>query len=213
MPEVRVAESLLLPELRFVGAQQVGFHQLCLQSEKRSSFEVCPRCATQSSSTYDHRTIRVKDAPVRGEQIVLQVRKRRLFCRPCRKPFTEPVPGIRKGGRVTERYRRQILWAAERFSSLKDVRDTYRCSSGFVYKTLFAELERRRRTRLYPWPKTLGIDEHFFRRRFGVPEFASIFVDYRGRRVMELASGRRGVELEAQVGYIERGGPLRSDQK
>jgi len=202
MPALRVAESLLLPELRFLGAKPTGFQQLTLQSEKTSSVEVCPRCATASSSIYDHRTVRVKDSPVRNEQMFIEIRKRRFFCAPCRKPFTEPVPGIRKGGRVTERYRRYILWAAERFSSLKDVRRAAHCSSGFIYKTLFAELEKRRRMRLYPWPKTLGLDEHFFRRRNSIPEFASIFVDYRGRRIMEVAAGRAGAELEAQVGYI-----------
>jgi transposase len=158
MPEVNVAQSLLLP------LERVGFRELRLTAEKRSAFEVCPRCATPSSSTYDHRTVRVKDDPMRGQHIVLEVRKRRLFCRPCRKPFTEPVLGIRKRGRVTERYRKSILWAAERFSCLKDVRAAYRCSSGFLYRTLFDELERRRRTRLYPWPCSIKISSTVCRR-------------------------------------------------
>jgi transposase len=202
MPARRVAERLLLPELRLVASHPHGPRAMRLETEKHSAFEVCPRCATPSKSTYDHRTVRVKDEPVRAHAVVVEIRKRRLFCRPCRRPFTEPVAGIRKGARVTERYRKSILWAAERFSCLKDVRDAYDCSSGFLYRTLFEELERRRRTRLYPWPRTLGIDEHFFRRRHGIPEFASMVVDYRGRRVMELVKGRSIGELDAALGYI-----------
>lgn len=202
MPSRRVAERLLLPELRLVESQRMGPKGLHLSTEKQSAFEVCPRCATPSRSVYDRRTVRVKDEPVRGQPVLVEIRKRRLFCRPCKKPFTEPVGGIRKGARVTERYRKSILWAAERFSCLKDVRDAYRCSSGFLYRTLFDELERRRRARQHPWPSTLGIDEHFFRRQRGIPRFASIVVDYKHRRVMELVDGRSVGELDAALRHI-----------
>lgn len=106
--------------------------------------------------------MRVKDALVRAKRIVLCIRKRRFACQPCGRPFTEPVAGIRKGARCTERYRKEVLWACERFGDLKAVRAYVRCSAGFLYKTLYAELERVRRTRLYPWPEVIGIDEHFF---------------------------------------------------
>ena len=57
--------------------------------------------------------------------------KTTLSCRPCGRPFTEPVPGILKGYRSTERYRRSLLWACENFSDLTQVRRAYRCSSGY----------------------------------------------------------------------------------
>jgi len=202
MPEVNVAQNLLLPDLRFRSMKRIGFRELRIEADKQSAFEVCPRCASPSSVTYDHRTVRVKDEPVRAQHVEVVIRKRRLSCKPCGRPFTEPVDGIRKGARVTERYRRSLLRAAETYSCLKDVRSDYRCSSGFLYETLFSELERRRRTRLYPWPKKLGIDEHFFRRQFGIPRFASMLVDYKNRRVMELVDGRGRGELEAALHYI-----------
>jgi hypothetical protein len=39
---------------------------------------------------------------------------------------------------------------------LKSVRLAYRCSAGFIYRTLYHQLELRRRHRLYPWPFTVG---------------------------------------------------------
>jgi hypothetical protein len=60
--------------------------------------------------------------------------RNRFSCKVCAKPFTEPVPGIRKGARFTERFKRAVLWACETFSDLKAVRKTFRCSAGFVYR-------------------------------------------------------------------------------
>jgi hypothetical protein len=56
---------------------------------------------------------RVKDDLFRGRTVRRVARKRRLWCKPCGKPFTEPVPGIRKGFRHSERYGRAALGASE----------------------------------------------------------------------------------------------------
>jgi transposase len=133
----------------------------------------------------------------------LIVRKRRFSCRPCGRPFTEPVPGIRKGYRSTERYRRSVLWACENFSDLTQVRRAYRCSSGYLYGALYTQLELQRRKRLYPWPAVVGLDEHFFRRgQGGFRRFVSMVVDHRNRRLFEVVEGRTGGELEAALGHI-----------
>ena len=166
--------------------------------------EVCPRCATASTSVYDHRTARVRDTPVRGMMVRLLVRKRRFACRPCGKPFTEPVPGVRKGYRTTERYRRSVLWACENFSDLTHVRRAYGCSSGYLYEALYTQLELQRRKRLYPWPATIGLDEHFFRRgKGGFRQFVSMVIDYKNRRLFELVEGRTVAEMEAALGHVE----------
>ena len=120
-------------------------------------------------------------------QVRLTIRKRRLWCKPCRKPFTEPVPGIRKRARHTERYGRAILRACERYSDLKRVRRDFRCSAGFLYTALYRHLELERRKRLYPWPDVIGLDEDFFGRnkRLRTRDFVSMVVDFRGKRLMD----------------------------
>ena len=45
------------------------------------------------------------------------MRKRRFYCCSCRRPFTEPVPGVLKGYRTTQRYRASLLWACEHFGN------------------------------------------------------------------------------------------------
>ena len=205
MPETMLLRALLLPELKLTRSwQKPKTRTVVVEAEKVSAMEVCPRCATASRSVYDHRTVRVRDTPVRGLAVRLLVRKRRFSCQPCQRPFTEPVPGIRKGYRTTERYQRSLLWACENFSDLTRVRRAYRCSSGYLYRALYTQLELQRRKRQYPWPAVVGLDEHFFRRgRDGFRRFVSMVVDYKNRRLFELVEGRTVGEMEAALNHIE----------
>jgi transposase len=200
----KVARFLLLPELKLVSWNKETIAANIVDTVKHSEFEVCPKCATPSNTGYDHRLVVVKDAPVRGSSIKLRIKKRRFYCKPCRKPFTEPVQGVMKGQRTTQRYRRTVLWACENFSDLKRVRKAYRCSSGFIYQTLYEQIQLRLRRNLnYPWPTTIGVDEHFFTRRRGRAEFATVFTDYNNKRLREVAFGKVKGELMAQVAGIE----------
>jgi len=175
-----------------------------VEVKKDPKEEFCPKCATRSVSGYDRRRVRVKDAHLRGYQVRMVITKRRLWCKPCRKPFTEPVPGIRKGARHTERYGRALLRACELYSDLKQVRRDFRCSAGFLYSALYRHLELERRKHLYPWPDVIGLDEHFFRRnkQFRTRDFVSMVVDFRGKRLMEVVDGRTIADLEAALAYI-----------
>lgn len=184
----RLSRFVLLPELQLTAWKQSTNSMSTAQARKTSNVEVCPKCANPSTSIYDHRIVTIKDAPIRGDAVRLRIKKRRFYCKTCRKPFTEPVEGVGLRKRTTYRYQREVLWAAENFSDLNRVRRQYRCSSGFIYKTVYEQLELRRRSRVnYPWPSSIGIDEHFFTRRRGRAEFATVFTDHSNRRLREVA--------------------------
>jgi transposase len=200
----KIAQFLLLPELKLLSWNKERIAANIVDVRKESEFEVCPKCATPSSTGYDYRFVSLKDAPVRGSSIKLRIKKRRFYCKTCRKPFTEPVQGVTKGQRTTQRYRRTVLWACENFSDLKRVRKAYRCSSGFIYQTLYEQIQLRLRRNLnYPWPTTIGVDEHFFTRRRGRAEFVTVFTDYNNKRLREVAFGKVKGELMIQVAGIE----------
>ena len=55
--------------------------------------------------------------------------------------------------------------ACENFSDLSRVRRAFHCLSGYMFKAFYAQLELERRKRLYPWPRVIGSDEHYFRRQ------------------------------------------------
>ena len=200
-----LANSLILPELKLVKFYYHHRSHNFYACEKTSAFEVCPKCGVPSSVVYDHRMVTIRDSPVRDRMIYLKIKKRRFFCKPCKKPFTEPVPGVVKGQRTTQRLKRAVTWACENFIDLERVRKTFHVSSGFVFKLYYEQLELKRRMRLYPWPSTIGIDEHSFRRnkRLGITEFATVIVDYPNKRVMELVEGKTGAALSDQLSHIK----------
>ena len=204
MPDQSLIRTLLLPELSLVSFKR-GRDNRAIEvvAAKRPKVEYCPKCATASTSTYDHRKVRFKDEPFRTMRVWLTVIKRRLWCKLCGKPFTEPLDWARKGFRHTERYGRSVMLACERYSDLKRVRQDFKCSGGWLYANLYRHLALEQRKRRYPWPKRIGIDEHFFRRgKDGFRDFVSVIVDQKNHRLMELVEGRTGGELEAALDYI-----------
>jgi transposase len=204
MPAESLARAVLLPELRLTRKRREPWGGMILEAEKTSEMEVCPKCATPSRSVYDHRWVFLKDEPLQNKPVRLRIRKRRFRCPDCRRPFTEPVPGVRKGYRTTERYRRRLLWAHENFSDLKRVRRAYHCSGGLLYRVLYEQLELKRRQRQYPWPAKLGLDEHFFKhdKRRGFRSFVTMVVDHRNHRLMEVVDGKETAVLEASLAHI-----------
>lgn len=203
MPQDQLSRFLLLPELKLTRWMKVGTAKNLCEAKKESMAEVCPKCATLSKSVYDKRRVRLKDQPVRGKEIMLSVVKRRFYCKPCKRPFTEPVQGVKKGRRTTERYRRGVLWAAENFSDFKRVRREYRCSNWFIYEAVKEQLKQKLKQNLsYAWPRTIGIDEHFVSRRKGYREFATVIIDYPNKRPRELVLGRSSGELTDALKHI-----------
>jgi transposase len=203
MPHERLTRLTLLPELSLKEIVH-GNALVIAKVEKTTPFEVCPKCAKRAFGVYDRRVVRAKDSPLRSKLVILEIVKRRFWCRGCKKPFTEPIEGISKGQRCTRRYRRHLLWACENFTDLKRVKQHMRCSYGFLYNTLYEQLELQSRKRLYPWPKNIGLDEHRFKRHpeKGFPIFASIVVDHVNKRVFDLVEGRSGDELNAALHQI-----------
>lgn len=204
MSNETLSKFILLPELV---SWDIKYHgsEIYYWCAKESKTEYCPKCATASNSSYDVRRVAVKDAPIRNHGVTLYIRKRRLWCKPCQKPFTEPLPGIRKGKRHTERYATAVAWACDKFADLKSVRRTYKCSAYFVYHAHYSRLEREIKEKLnYPWSSTVGIDEHSFRKNplTRRTDFASMIVDYDKRRVRELVLGKTSADLSRELAHI-----------
>lgn len=198
-----VSRFLGLPEVQIVDGRK-GLQSFLYEGfKRRAGCEVCPRCAHPSSSVYDHRYVTLKDEPMRRSVITLRIKKRRYYCKHCRKPFTEPIQGVMPRRRTTQRYREGLMLACTKYSSLKDVREDFRCSSSLLYKVLYEQLERKIKQINYPWPKMIGIDEHFVSRKYGYPEFMTVFTDLKNHRVRECVLGKTKAGLLEKVAHIE----------
>jgi transposase len=199
------ADFILLPELKIITHWQSDKFRTRYKCEKESEFEVCPRCAVKCYSVHDRRWVEVEDQPIRGSGVKIRIRKRRFRCPQCKKVFTEPVQGVRKGFKTTERFRRGLKWACENFTDLKRVQRAYGCSAGLVYKVYYEQLERKLRERQNnPWPKTIGIDEHSFKRSFGRRDFATLLVDYDKKKIFEVCEGKTALGLQNDLAHVAR---------
>ena len=194
MPESKLSNFLGLPELKLTKKVFQFKKTMIFYFKKISKEEVCPKCATLSSTCYDKREVTIKDTPLRDKQVFLKITKRRFYCKSCKKPFTEPIQGVIKGRRSTIRFRKHVLWCATNFADLKRVQQKCRCSAWLVYTAYYEHAELEVRKLQNPWGKTIGIDEHSFVRnkKYGYKEFASVFVDYNRSRIREVVYGRYG---------------------
>lgn len=201
-----IAHNLLLRGLKLV---KQGFgkktNEIRFWVEKKSNSEVCPKCATLCTTIYDRRQVEIVDEPIRENAVLLKIQKRRFYCKSCKRPFTESITGIKKGSRVTERFRDYVYTSCEHFSNLNTVCKVARCSSGFVYNTYYERLKKRRVRQDRRWPVTLGIDEHFFKRnkQHGHREFVTMLVDYNRRRLLDVVEGRQVGVLRESLSHIE----------
>lgn len=201
MPRARKLSNFLLhKELVFENTGRSLPWRQIFHCEKKNKGAVCPKCANLSTTGYDTRKVRLKDEPVRGKAIEIVVTKRRFYCKKCKKPFTEPLPGVLPKRRTTQRYRRAILWAAENFADLEKVRTAYRCSYSFLYRVVYEQLELKRRAQVnYPWPRRIGIDEHGFRKQ---NRFVTMVVDHDNKRLREVVLGKTSGNLYESLSSI-----------
>jgi transposase len=196
---------ILLPELKLLTHWQSSKFRTHYKCVKDSEFEVCPKCATKSYSVHDRRWVKIQDQPIRGSGIQLRVLKRRFRCPGCKKVFTEPLNGVRKGFKTTERFRRGVKWACENFADLSRVCRAYSCSAWLVNKVFYEQLDIKWHERMNdPWGKRIGIDEHSWRkcRKEKVTEFASLIVDYDRGRIGEVVNGKTVQAMKDALAYI-----------
>ena len=199
-------QLIVLPELKILTHGQSNKFRYNYHCAKESEFEVCPRCAVKSYSVHNRRRVKIKDQPVRGMGVNLYIWKRRFRCPCCKKVFTEPVSGVRKGFKTTERFRRGVKWACANFKDLTRVQVAFACSAGLIYKIFYEQLELKHREKMNdPWGKIVGIDEHTWKKSCGrkrQTEFASLIVDYDRKRIAEVVQGKTVNDLKMQLDHI-----------
>lgn len=198
-----LSRYLLLPEmkLRQVRSGPGGF--LIEVVKIRPEFEICPHCAKPTSISYGRRWVQVRDEPWRSRQVTLKIQKRRYYCKPCRRTFMEPVPGIWPKRRTTQRFRQALRFACSRYSNLSQVRRDFKCSSSLVYNAYYEQLAVKLKEYQPPWPKAVGVDEHFFSRAPGYTQFTTVFADLTKSRLREAVLGKDKKTVMAQVSHIK----------
>jgi transposase len=142
---------------------------------------------------------------LRSHDLRLKILKRRFSCKPCRRPFTEPVPGILPGRRTTQRFRLAVTEACEKYTDLSRVRREFRVSSHFVYAAHYERMKLNLREREgAPWPSAIGIDEHAYgkNKEFRRTQFVTTIVNHDKGKMFEAVIGKTQAELEVATAHV-----------
>jgi len=148
----------------------------------------CPRCQGTELRMKDTfvRVLRHANFGIRPAYLHLQSHK--YHCKSCGRYFNQRFPGIGKGRRSTEPFRRQIFQAHHAGISQRTLGERERLGSATVERWYQELLEVKVRERVNdPCPRVLGIDEHYFSRKEG---FATTFCNLGRRKVFDVALGR-----------------------
>jgi transposase len=157
----------------------------------------CPACGTATARVhgYHHRT--VKDVPVDGRQVIVNLRIRRLVCpaRDCgRQTFREQIPGLlERHQRRTVRLVRQISQVARELCGRAAAR-----LAGFLSVPVSRSTALRHLRRLplpgQTVPRVIGVDDFALRRRH---RYATIIIDAQTARRVAVLPGRDAATLES----------------
>ena len=159
----------------------------------------CPGCGRVSPKQHDRRLRRKRDVPLAGRQVSLLLVKRRFWCLPCRRSFTEAdsICGWRR--RTTERLRQTIGTQAcsrplAHVAAELDVgpRLVQECLETVAHARLTKQGRTLEAHAPLPTPRFLGIDD--FARRKG-QRYATILCDLEARRVLDVVVGRTQVQV------------------
>lgn len=205
MPNQRIARFLLLPELKLLETVKTGKANFLFKLESKAPWKGCIHCPTKCTAAYDHRSVTLKDAPIRGFQIALEIKKRRFKCPNCKRVFTEYIPGVNPRARMTERFKKNLLWACDTYADMKKVKRAFKCSNNTLYRIRYQELARKEKETAYQqWPETIGIDEHKWKRnkKYNCAQFVTMLVDHKNKRAIEVVEGKSSHELKSALNHI-----------
>ncbi|MFN7864937.1 MAG: transposase, partial [bacterium] len=77
--------------------------------ESKNQKAICPRCGLESDKLHQNHRHLVKDLPISGQPVYLQVNRRQFKCDNCQKPFSEELDFVSKKRTYTKRLAENIL--------------------------------------------------------------------------------------------------------
>ena len=110
-----VSEIKLLTELLNLEAVRVTKYQnisgigLIFHLEALKKQASCDRCGQKSQKIHQNHRYLVKDLPISGQPVYLEVNRRQFKCENCKKPFSEELNLVKKRRKYTSRLATEIV--------------------------------------------------------------------------------------------------------
>lgn len=181
-------ESLLnIPVLR-VHEFQLGEKEILIKCESKSPTGICPNCLQSCTEVYKYYDRTVRDMPVFGKQVHLQIKCRQFHCPTCDRYFSERFDFVEPNKNMTIRLEEYLYKMCADISitqvSLKE--DICWATVQSIYER-YSSKELRKVDR-FSRVRYLGIDEISIKK--GKKDYACVLVDLERATVIDFLESR-----------------------
>lgn len=104
-----LTELLNIDDVKVNSYRQHEAIGIILQVESLKKESNCPRCGKKSHRLHQNHRYLVKDLPLSGQAVYLEVNRRQFKCDECRKPFSEDLNFVSKRRSYTKRLAHSIV--------------------------------------------------------------------------------------------------------
>ena len=185
--EVEMLEKVLnLPEVIIKGYQKIQGVGWTFRVESESPEAICSRCGGTSRNLHQNPWYLVKDLPICGEDVYLQVNRRQWKCPKCQKPFSEELDWVRKRRSYTKRLAYNILEQLKR-SNIKSISESQNVREGEIERML-ADIKEEINNKEIKGVEKLGIDEIALKK--GKHNYCAVLVNLETREPLRILEER-----------------------
>jgi transposase len=181
-----LTELLNLESVKVTKYQNLPQVGLILHTEVFSNEALCPRCGNKSQRIHQNHRYLIKDLPISGQPVYLEINRRQFKCESCQKPFSEELNFVKKRRKYTSRLAseivRQVL--ADDIKTVAQNNDVSTEEIETMLKDKAIELKSEKPFLL----KKLGIDEIALVK--GQGNYCAVLVDLEQSKVIDILEER-----------------------
>lgn len=158
---------------------------LHLSSERDEA--ICPRCGNLSHKIHQNHRYLIKDLPLLGQPVYLEINRRQFKCKICNKPFSEELDYVKRRRKYTYRLANNIVGQVLKndIKSVAERNDVTPEEIETMLKDASHQLNHEKPIGL----KRLGIDEIALIK--GQGKYCAVLVDLDQGKLIEMISDRR----------------------
>ncbi len=104
-----ITELLNIKGVKVISKRQHEGIGIIFQVEPLNKESICPRCGTLSYRLHQNHRYLIKDLPLSGQPVYLEINRRQFKCDSCRKPFSEELDFVKRKRSYTSRLARDII--------------------------------------------------------------------------------------------------------
>lgn len=150
----------------------------------------CPHCSNLTDELHQTSSLLVRDLPISGQEIYLKVPRRKFYCKPCQKFFTENLEFMEERRKYTKRYE-EYIYQRVNSSSIEQVKREESLSWDQVQGIYQRQCERKKKG--WQQVKRLGMDE--IAKRKGQKSFVTVLGDLEKGELIEVIDTHRQDEI------------------